>query len=52
MFNFNKEAFYLLTDFEAIAKDKLNHNLQVNTDETGINIHGKRMWLHTACNSK
>ena len=24
----------------------------INVDETGININGKRVWLHTACNNK
>jgi len=52
LFNFNKEAYGLLADFEAIAKDKLIHSQQLNADETGVNINGKRLWLHTACNAK
>lgn len=52
LFNFNKEAYDLLSDFEAIAKDKLIHSKQLNADETGVNINGKRLWLHTACNAK
>lgn len=52
LFNFNKEAYELLADFEAIAKDKLIHSKQLNADETGVNINGKRLWLHTACNAK
>jgi len=51
-FNFNKEAHDLLTDFEKIAKDKLINSARVNADETGINVNGKRIWLHTACNDK
>ena len=52
LFNFNKEAYDLLADFEAIAKDKLIHSKQLNVDETGVNINGSRLWLHTACNAK
>lgn len=52
LFNFNQEAYDLLADFEAIAKDKLIHSEQLNADETGVNINGKRLWLHTACNAK
>lgn len=52
LFNFNKEAYALLADFEAVAKDKLIHSKQLNADETGVNINGKRLWLHTACNAK
>lgn len=52
IYNFNKEAFELLEAFEKIAKNKLIHSSRVNADETGININGKRLWLHTACNDK
>ena len=51
-FNFNKEAYDLLADFERIAKEKLINSSRVNSDETGINVNGKRIWLHTACNDK
>ena len=52
LFNFNKEAYDSLTLFEQIAKQKLIDSSHVNADETGININGKRVWLHTACNDK
>jgi len=52
LFNFNQEAYRRLEDFEQIAKDKLIHSHCLHTDETGININGKRLWLHTACNDK
>ena len=52
LFNFNKEAHDLLADFEAIAKNKLIHSKQLNADETGVNINGKRLWLHTAGNTR
>jgi transposase len=52
LFNFNEEAYNLLADFEIIAKNNLIKSKQLNADETGININGKRLWLHTACNDK
>jgi len=52
LFNFNKEAYSLLADFEQITKEKLANSKLLNVDETGININGKRVWLHTACNTK
>lgn len=51
-FNFNKEAYDLLADFEQIIKKKLINSSRINSDETGINVNGKRIWLHTACNDK
>jgi len=51
-FNFNKEAYDLLADFEGIAKEKLINSPRINSDETGINVNGSRIWLHTACNDK
>ena len=50
IFNFNKEAYEALSRFEAISKQKLINSARINSDETGININGKRVWLHTACN--
>lgn len=51
-FNFNKEAYGLLERFEQASKEKLIASARINADETGININGKRLWLHTACNDK
>jgi transposase len=50
LFNFNQEAFERLEDFEGLAKEKLTNALVVHADETGINVNGKRLWLHAACN--
>jgi len=50
LFNFNKEAFVRLADFSAISRDKLAGAERVHVDETGINIEGKRHWLHCASN--
>lgn len=51
LFNFNKEAYDLLALFEQITKQRLIDSSRINADETGINISGKRIWLHTACNN-
>ena len=50
IYNFNLEAYTALETFEKICKDKLAASARVNCDETGINIDGKKHWLHTACN--
>lgn len=50
IFNFNNEAFRLLDDFENIAKIELAASDVAHADETGINIGGKRLWLHCASN--
>ena len=49
-YNFNQEAYSLLAEFEEITKNKLINSSRVNADETGINVNGKKTWLHTACN--
>lgn len=46
VFNFNQEAFELLTEFENRAKDELAKYYVAHADETGINIGGKGHWLH------
>ena len=51
IYNFNKSAYELLEGFEQwliqkLIKSDLNH-----ADETGINIDGKRHWLHCVSNS-
>ncbi|RPI71296.1 MAG: IS66 family transposase [Desulfobacteraceae bacterium] len=50
IFNFNKEAFEVLADFENLAKHELAVSDLVHADETGINIGGKGHWLHSASN--
>lgn len=47
IFNFNKEAFLKLEIFEAWAREKLLSSPFNHADETGINLKGKRIWLHT-----
>jgi transposase len=52
VFNFNQEAYDRLEYFETVAKNKLRQSRILHGDETGINISGKRLWLHTACNDR
>jgi transposase len=51
LFNFNLQAFKQLADFEQLSKDQLSQASIAHADETGININGKRHWLHCASNS-
>lgn len=52
IYNFNKEAYGLLEKFEVFVKQKLVNSPVLNVDETGINIKGKRAWLHVCANEK
>jgi transposase len=48
--NFNQDAFDRLEDFDEWVNNKLKASDLIHCDETGINIGGKRRWLHSACN--
>jgi len=48
IFNFNEEAYEHLELFEETVKKQLCKSDVMHSDETGINIDGKRKWLHTA----
>ena len=50
IFNFNKQAFRLLADFENQANNELAASYFAHADETGINIGGKGHWLHCVSN--
>ena len=50
VFNFNQEAYDRLEPFEQWAKTELAKSMLLHADETGINIGGKRHWLHCASN--
>jgi len=52
IFNFNVQAFTKLANFEQLSKDALAQDDIVHADETGININGKRQWLHCASNQQ
>lgn len=46
IFNFNQEAYKRLEGFEEWLKKQLISSAVIHADETGINIGGKRVWLH------
>jgi transposase len=50
--NFNQEAFEKLEYFEQWAKEQLLQSPFNHADETGINLNGKRIWLHNLSNDK
>ncbi len=50
IYNFNLECFEKLKPFEDHVKSELKFSEILNVDETGINIDGKRFWLHTTSN--
>jgi transposase len=51
VYNFNKDVYDKLEIFEAIIKSKLIESGLCHADETGININGKRRWLHCVSNN-
>jgi len=52
IFNFNQETYDLLSDFEDRVKNELTVSDLAHADETGININGKRHWLHCVSNDR
>ena len=52
LFNFNREAFNRLEGFDQMARDRLSGVSVLHADETGINVSGKRFWLHNASNDR
>jgi transposase len=50
IYNINKQAYEQLDRFAEIAIKKLAESVLVHSDETGINVNGKRIWLHSASN--
>ena len=50
IFNFNKDAYLLLDQFEVKTKLKLLAEKVLNADETGINVNKKILWLHSVSN--
>ena len=51
-YNFNQQAYEQLAEFEMICKENLVASTCLHADETGININGKRHWLHGASNDQ
>ena len=52
LYNFNKAAYQSLENFEILVKSRLISQELLNVDETGINVNGKTIWLHTVGNDK
>lgn len=50
IFNFNQQAFDALAGFEEQVKIQLRDSAFAHADETGINLGGKRHWLHCVSN--
>lgn len=45
--NIQQDAYHGLQTFEDLLKANIVHSYQLGADETGIQIKGKRYWLHT-----
>jgi transposase len=50
LYNFNQEAFERLEGFAVLAREALVGSALMHVDETGVNINGKRHWLHVTSN--
>ncbi|PVZ71653.1 IS66 family transposase [Pelagibaculum spongiae] len=50
--NFNQEAFHRLKPFAQLVPAILRAGDLIHADETGVNINGKRKWLHVASNDR
>jgi len=48
LYNINQQAYEQLARFEAITINNLTRTAVIHADETGINVNGKRIWLHCA----
>lgn len=52
IYNWNQKAYESLESFELKLKEELVKAEILHSDETGINIDGKRRWLHGCGNEK
>jgi transposase len=50
--NFKEEAYTLLEPYEAWVKERMRNSKIIGSDETGIVIEGKLVWLHVASNDQ
>ena len=51
LYNFNEEAYQKLELFENWLVERMTEQKLLHVDETGINISGKKHWLHCASNT-
>jgi transposase len=51
IYNFNQEAYERLEHFDQWVRIQLAISTVLHVDETGVNIGGKRYWLHSASNT-
>ncbi len=49
--NINTQAYEMLAAFDEIAIRNLAQSTLMHADETGINVDGKGIWLHSASNT-
>ena len=52
VYNFNVDAYQRLALFEGVAKAQLRQADTLHVDETGVNVDGKRLWIHDASNEQ
>lgn len=52
VYNFNVDAYQRLALFETLVKEQLRQASTLHVDETGVNVDGKRLWLHNASNEQ
>jgi len=50
--NFQMEAYNILEPFDVMLKRNILNSNVCHADETGVNVGGKRIWMHTICNDR
>lgn len=51
LYNINQYAYEALAQFDEIAANTLAAAAQMHVDETGVNVNGQGLWLHSASNA-
>lgn len=52
LYDFNAQAHGMLETFDALAADVLAAAPLLHADETGVNVNGKTIWLHSASSDR